>query len=217
MFQPVSDTRNALLDGALECFAHYGFEGASIRMIADRAGRPISLISHHFGSKEGLYIEVFRRMLKSFQERYAAIPELQREAPSTRESALASLGDLVHFLYLDSAIKQRNQDPALECGAVLWLREYRSPRPLLRELIRAYLDPLTERLRACVTLICPDLDPAQVRFLCISILGMINGHSMMLGLNEALWGAEDSLIDPRERADQLVGLCLRGLEAARRA
>ena len=54
------NTRTDLIEVALECFAEHGYDGTSIRMIAQRAGRPLSLIGHHFGSKEGLYLEVFR-------------------------------------------------------------------------------------------------------------------------------------------------------------
>lgn len=212
MTHPVPDTRTILLEAALECFAHCGFEGTSIRMIADRAARPLSLISHHFGGKEGLYVEVFRHLLTGFQERFLADIALQGRVPATREAAVESFRTLIRFLYLDSAIKRRNQDPLLECGSILWLREFRSPRPALQELIHNSLSPLVERLKACVTVICPGLDASQVRFLCISVLGMIHGHSMMFGLNEVVWGKEEACDDPDENADRLLTICLRGLE-----
>jgi len=51
---PPNDTRTALLHAALASFAESGFDGTSIRMIAERAQRPLSLLAHHFGNKEGL-------------------------------------------------------------------------------------------------------------------------------------------------------------------
>lgn len=212
MSQPVSDTRTVLLDAALECFSHYGFEGTSIRMIADRAGRPLSLISHHFGGKEGLYVEVFRHMMTEFRERFLANTALQRGVPTTREAAIESLRDLVRFLYADLAIKQQNQNRAHECGSVLWLREFRSPRPALKELIHSSLGPIADRLKACTTILCPALDAAKVRFLCISVLGMIQGHSMMFGLNEVIWGGAETADDPEESTERILALCMRGLE-----
>jgi len=212
MSQPASDTRTLLLEAALECFALYGFEGTSIRMVADRAGRPLSLISHHFGGKEGLYVEVFRQMLAAFQQRCSGEPCMREKAPETREAALQLLRSLIRFLYTDSAIKRQGLDPAQECGSVLWLREFRSPRPALRELIQAYLSPLAEQLKATIGILRPGMSIAETRFVGITILGMINGHSMMHGLNGVVWGEETEGCDPLRDADRLVELCLRGLE-----
>ena len=48
-------TRTALLDAALEEFAAHGFEGASTRAIATRAGTHQPQINYHFESKEALW------------------------------------------------------------------------------------------------------------------------------------------------------------------
>jgi len=47
-------TRTALLDAALVEFAANGFEGASTRTIAERAGTHQPQINYHFDSKEAL-------------------------------------------------------------------------------------------------------------------------------------------------------------------
>jgi AcrR family transcriptional regulator len=49
-------TREKLLAAALDVFGRYGFEGASTRKLADRAGVNLQAIPYYFGSKEGLYI-----------------------------------------------------------------------------------------------------------------------------------------------------------------
>lgn len=51
-----SGTRDAILDAALELFAERGFDGASVRAIAARAGVDPGLIRHFFGDKESLFI-----------------------------------------------------------------------------------------------------------------------------------------------------------------
>ncbi|MDX2006303.1 MAG: TetR/AcrR family transcriptional regulator [Meiothermus sp.] len=54
--QTAARTKEAIVGAALSEFAEHGFEGASLRTIAQRAGTTHGLIRHHFGSKE----EVFR-------------------------------------------------------------------------------------------------------------------------------------------------------------
>lgn len=49
------ETRAAILDAAIAAFAERGFEGASIRAIADRLGLQHPLITYHFRSKDILW------------------------------------------------------------------------------------------------------------------------------------------------------------------
>ena len=50
-----AQTREAVLNAAIEVFAEHGCEGATIRNIAERSGMKQPLIVYHFGSKEGLW------------------------------------------------------------------------------------------------------------------------------------------------------------------
>ncbi|WP_308259311.1 TetR family transcriptional regulator [Pseudonocardia sp. H11422] len=49
------DTRSALLAAARVEFAERGFEGATVRRIADRAGVDAAMVNHWFGGKERLF------------------------------------------------------------------------------------------------------------------------------------------------------------------
>src|SRR5258705_13892395 len=49
------ETRGAILDAAIAEFAERGFEGASIRAIADRLGLQHPLITYHYRSKDILW------------------------------------------------------------------------------------------------------------------------------------------------------------------
>ncbi|HVV08722.1 TetR/AcrR family transcriptional regulator [Amycolatopsis sp.] len=49
------DTRNALLDAAREVFSESGYEGATVRAIAARAGVDAAMVNHWFGGKEALF------------------------------------------------------------------------------------------------------------------------------------------------------------------
>ncbi len=53
-------TREVLLLTAGQLFAERGFDGVSTRAIAEEAGVKLGSIHYHFGSKENLYLEVFK-------------------------------------------------------------------------------------------------------------------------------------------------------------
>ena len=50
-----AETAQRILEAAQEEFALHGFEGATIRSIADRAGVHASLVMQHYGSKASLF------------------------------------------------------------------------------------------------------------------------------------------------------------------
>jgi AcrR family transcriptional regulator len=49
------DTRAQLLDAARVVFADRGYDGATVRMIAERAGVDAAMVNHWFGGKDGLF------------------------------------------------------------------------------------------------------------------------------------------------------------------
>lgn len=51
-----SDTRAELLEAARVEFADRGYDGATVRVIADRAGVDPAMVNHWFGGKEALFI-----------------------------------------------------------------------------------------------------------------------------------------------------------------
>jgi AcrR family transcriptional regulator len=54
------DTRDAILTAAREAFAERGYDAASIRAIATRAGVDPALVHHYFGTKEQLFLAAMR-------------------------------------------------------------------------------------------------------------------------------------------------------------
>jgi TetR/AcrR family transcriptional regulator len=62
------DCRGKLLEVGTRLFAERGLHGVSIRELAQEAATSISMISYHYGSKEGLYSAVLQQQFASFQE-----------------------------------------------------------------------------------------------------------------------------------------------------
>lgn len=57
------DTKDKILEAAIKLYVEKGFSGASISMIAKEAGINQSLIYHHVGSKEDLWMAVKGKLL----------------------------------------------------------------------------------------------------------------------------------------------------------
>ena len=53
-----TNTKADILEAAREAFASLGYEGATMRRIADEAGVDSALIAYHFGTKEQLFVAV---------------------------------------------------------------------------------------------------------------------------------------------------------------
>lgn len=54
-------TKRLILDAAEQCFALEGFEGVSMRSVADRAPVLLGLLTYHFATKESLFAAVIAR------------------------------------------------------------------------------------------------------------------------------------------------------------
>lgn len=54
--EELSRRRAEILDGARECFARYGYEGATVRRLEEATGKSRGAIFHHFGDKESLFL-----------------------------------------------------------------------------------------------------------------------------------------------------------------
>lgn len=65
----MDDTKKRILEAATDIFVAKGFSGASISVIASRAGINKSLIYHHVGNKQELWQEVKRSLTEDTQER----------------------------------------------------------------------------------------------------------------------------------------------------
>ena len=59
------DTRERILDAAEHLFMEHGYDGTSMRQITGDAAVNLAAVNYHFGSKESLMQEVFRRRLAS--------------------------------------------------------------------------------------------------------------------------------------------------------
>lgn len=79
------DTRERILDAALEIFARDGYSGTNIRDIAESVGIVKSALYRHFESKEEIWKAVQDRMIAYYDERFGSVDKLPFLPKNTEE------------------------------------------------------------------------------------------------------------------------------------
>ncbi len=80
-------SRDKLLEVALHLFAKKGYESVSVKELADESNLNVSLVSYHFGGKEGLY----RACLAEFGNQRLAVAQRVLKPASSREEVRVRL------------------------------------------------------------------------------------------------------------------------------
>jgi AcrR family transcriptional regulator len=86
---PSFSTRERILGVAETLFARHGFAGASLRQVTAAAKVNLAAVNYHFGSKESLIEEVFRRRLDELnRHRLAALAAAEAKTGRSLEDVL---------------------------------------------------------------------------------------------------------------------------------
>lgn len=135
-----ASARERILDEAQRVFAGFGYDGASLRQIAEAAGVPVALVSYHFGSKDGLYRAVFyRRVPAIVEQRMAGLAIAMSESDLDRRLELVVKALVMPMLRL----RARDKDPSL--GRLI-AHESTDPNSEARGIIRHLFDPVAHKL-----------------------------------------------------------------------
>ncbi len=126
--RPAADLVAGLLDAAAVEFAAHGFEGASTRRIAERAGAHQPQINYHFASKEQLWRDTVDRLFG-----HLAAPVA--DARDGADVADAFAAGVRRFLVVSAAHPELNR---------IINQEATSPSARLRWLVDTHLRPLHE-------------------------------------------------------------------------
>lgn len=86
-----ASTKERILAAAEALFAQRGFEAASLRQLTASAGVNLAAVNYHFGSKDKLVEEVFRRRLDQLNaRRLAALKRVEGLPETTLEDVLSA-------------------------------------------------------------------------------------------------------------------------------
>ncbi|MBD9537254.1 TetR/AcrR family transcriptional regulator [Stenotrophomonas sp. ATCM1_4] len=92
MGKPASfSTKDRILGAAEELFAQHGFAGTSLRQVTSHADVNIAAVNYHFGSKENLVNEVFRRRMDEMTAaRLGQLEQARSSQPGDLRAVLAA-------------------------------------------------------------------------------------------------------------------------------
>ena len=126
------DNRSRLLHAATDAFAEYGYEGASLRAIADNAGVSFQLIAYYFGSKEELWIATVDFLFERYLE-------------TGKGLGFTSSGNLAEQFHnhLRLLLTDMLQRPQLR---KVWIQEYLADSPRYHNVIRPKIKLLYDTL-----------------------------------------------------------------------
>lgn len=131
-------TRRQILEAARAAFSRSGYERATIRAIAGRAGVDPALVHHHFGTKEELFVAAHEIPVS---------PAAVRDALDRGEG---TLGERVTRLYLGAALTEGGPFEALIRAAV--------SNPTARRMLRGFIE------RGLLDSLAPVLGTPDARF-----------------------------------------------------
>ena len=203
-----NNAKNRLLSAAKAVFAEKGFDAASIRDITTQAKCNVAAVNYHFGSKENLYNELFRRLLTEMREiRIKSIDTVmaQKEPKPSLEQLLHAFS--VAFLepFFDQA-----SGPLL---MKLMVREMSDPRLQKQMFVDELVQPTLKSLGSALKTICPGLKTEKVVLSIISLVGQliqIMRISQLFDVHEIL-GSKELTFD--QMIDHIVEFSAAGIRA----
>ena len=195
------DTRERILDAAEHLFMEHGYDGTSMRQITGDAAVNLAAVNYHFGSKESLMQEVFRRRLDWLnEERLRVLDEMEQVAGGKPLKPSQIVDGFFGTLLRLADDKQR--------GGIVFLRLLGRTHTEPSEFIRAFLAHeyagVMERYQQALFKALPDVPRAEIVWRFHFMLG---ATSYAIAGTDALrlvtdWKIED--LDTVDRNDRLV-------------
>jgi len=178
-------TKDRLIAAATELFAERGFQGTTIRDIAERARVNVAAGNYHFGSKKALYLEVLRAQ-------FAAIrAELRRRGATRPEAELARLtrAELADVLRarVRTMLDLLLGPPPGPHGALMQ-REMCDPSEALPVIVDEFVRPMVREMVATVVHLAPRLDARTIERCVFSIIGQAIFYRFTMPATLHMWG-----------------------------
>jgi AcrR family transcriptional regulator len=159
-------TREKLLTAAIELFGRKGYDGTSIREIADKAQANIAGIAYHFGGKDELYRACIHHILETIRSglaRQMSSPaDEQLSASEAREALKDALFAMTRFILAT---------PNVASFVRIIVREQMDPTASFDILYGQFMEPMHRRL--CRLWSLATGDDAEAEAAKIAVFGLL--------------------------------------------
>ena len=199
-------TKDRILNAAEGLFAEQGFAGTSLREVTGRADVNIAAVNYHFGSKENLINEVFRRRMDEMSDaRISLLEQAVAKNPGAIEPILRA------FVAPALAVSQDRG------GGVAFIRVIARAYAEKNDGLRAFLSAryghvLRDFAKALATCL-PELSKEQLYWRLDFVAGALTYAMADFGAIKRPHGVSESEHQQRA-ADELIAFAAAGLKAA---
>jgi AcrR family transcriptional regulator len=205
----VSSSQGRILAAAEELFAAFGYEGTSVRQIAQKASVPVALISYHFGSKLGVYRRVFESHTPTIvAERRAGLALAELEQDPERRLAAIVKAVVVPML------KLRTSEGRRSLGQLL-AREVSDPRSVERGIIKDLIDPIATAVTDLLKATLPNRSAAEIHWAYQMMVGTMTFIMLDAGRIRRISGGACDPEDVEATIQHIVPVILDGLRNGR--
>ncbi len=199
-------TKDRILGAAEELFAQYGFAGTSLRQVTSLATVNIAAVNYHFGSKENLVNEVFRRRMDAMTaQRLDQLEKAVREHPGELEPVLAAFIEPALALAQD-----RNGGGAAFVRVIA--RAYAEHNENLRKFLSDHYGHVLREFGKALAACLPRLDKETLYWRLDFLAGSLTYAMSDFGLIKRPAGASEAAHRSRA-ARELIDFAAAGLQA----
>ena len=204
-----ADTRQRILDAAEILFTEQGFEATTLRQITGAAEVNLAAVNYHFGSKEELIREVFRRRLVRLNER--RLQELDRLEAEAAGAPLKPSRILEAFFGV--ALKMAAEGEGGRTFMRLLARTYTKPTEFIRGFLAEEYAAVLARFKAALIRALPDVPGEEILWRFHFMLGAM---AYAISGTDALHGVAESTLDDSDAEAlyaRLMSFMIGGLRA----
>ncbi|HMX13857.1 MAG TPA: TetR family transcriptional regulator [Thauera aminoaromatica] len=207
---PTNDTRDRILDAAERLFVENGFDGTSMRMITGAANANLAAINYHFGGKDALVQEVFRRRLAALNAR--RLDELDRLEDEAAGAPLKP-SRIVEAFFGTALELAADTEHGGRTFMRLLARTYNEPNAFVRQFLAEEYAEVMDRFLGALFRALPEVPRAEILWRFHFMIGaMAFAIAGLGGLSELMEvGPQDE--DPARLLPRLMSFLLGGLRA----
>ena len=206
----IPDTKQRILDAAERLFAKDGYHQTSLRSITSEAEVNLAAVNYHFGSKEVLLEEVFKRRLIPLNAiRKSHLEKVREQAHDA--NCRPEVADILRA-FIVPTVRFCCEEPGAEHFSTLVGRAIAEPDDTVRNVFIHHIMPLFNLLFSLLQEALPDLDRDTVFWRLHFALGATTHTMRLLGRLDLLPEGLNRQIQIDVLLDELMAFVTAGVQ-----